>query len=270
MPSYSGAWKRGAVQDTQAEPLGHPEYGAQHMHPGVDEAAGSRAPYAAPRKWAQTPPGLTDTGQSYDGVLTDQVAPGTLDGDPLTHDDGEPMPYGAGRSYAGNRAAANRARSVDRSAGGSRIRRPLESDDGTRSGSESHGGTTLDVGTVRALRGDNSLAENNPDGDGAGGPQRSGTRVQRWYTRRIQQRGQFRHDLRPARGRLAGQAVNSPGLAISNRNTSPYGTLDSSRVRTQSAPMLRRTPRPWTEDVTSDGGPDPTSAAGQGLRGWGL
>lgn len=271
MPTYTGAWKRGQEQDTQAEPLGHPEYAAQHMQPdSSDTVNGSRAPYAAPRRWPQTPPGITDGGQSYDGVLPSQAPPGLLDGDPQTHDAGEPMPYGAGRSYAGNRAAANAARSVDRNAAQSRLTRPLEADDGVRSGTESHGGTALDIGQVRALRGDNSLPLNNPDGDGAGGPMRQGTRVQRWYTRRIRQRGQWRHDYRPARGRLAGQAVNSPALATSNRNTSPFGTLDSARYRTQSAPSLRRTPRPWTEDVTSDGGPDPVSAAGQGLTGWGL
>ena len=86
MPTYTGAWKRGATQDTQAEPLGHPEYSAQHMGPGgADDAIGARAPYAAPRKWAQTPPGITDTGTSYDGVLPADAPPGRLDRSPETH-----------------------------------------------------------------------------------------------------------------------------------------------------------------------------------------
>ena len=268
--SYSGAWKRGAVQDTQAEPLGHPEYAAQHMRPGRDERIGSRPPYAAPRRAAQVPSGLTDSGRAYDAVLPDEAPPGRLDGSPPEdHDAGLTGPAGAGRSYRGSRATGNTQRSRDRDAGPSRLLRPLGTEDGRPVGAESHGGTALDQGVTRAMRGDNSLAPNNPEGDGAGGPQRSGMRVQRFYHRRIRQQRQWRPDLRAIRGLLAGQAVNSPPLATTNRYTSPFGTLASGRTRTQSAPSQRRTPRPWAEDVTDDGS-TALSASGQGLTGWGL
>lgn len=269
--TYTGNLKRTQGRTEDALPLGHPEYAEQHMAPGRDERIGARPPYAAPRTSLATPPGLTDSGTAYDAVLPAEAPPGLTSDEPDGHDIGEPTPAGAGRSYEGSRDAGNRARSQDRNAGRSRLLRPLEHDDGHRQGERQELGRPGDAGRTRALRGRNSLPENNPDGDGAGGPVRQGYRVRRWYDRRIRQRGQLRHELRIVRDKLADSAMQSPPLAIANRYTSPFAQIQSGRKRTQQGPMIRRTPRPWDEEAVAAAAAETDySAAGQGLHGWGL
>lgn len=270
--AYSGLWKRTqTLQEPDAEPLGHPEYGRYHLRPGRDERIGARPPYAAPRSRVQTPPGITDDGRAYDSVLPADAPPGLVDQEPITHD-AELGPAGAGRSYRGNRDAGNAARSRDRNAGRARLLRRQELDEGTRETERLEVLPSQDAGRVRAFRGDNSLPDNNPDGDGAGGPVRNGLRVRRWYHRRIPQSGShWSHELRTIRVRLAESAGQRPPLEVGNRYSSPYAQIVNAKRRTQQGPMVRRSPRPWDETAATDGSEEADySASGQGLTGWGL
>lgn len=262
--SYTGLWKATATRTEPAEPLGHPEYAAQHMRPGRDDVIGSRPPYGVPPHALLTPPGLTDDGQAYDAVLPAQSPPGSIDQEPTEdHDTGDGG--GSQRSQDAAQATGNRLRSVDRNSGRSRLRRRLEMDGGERSTVRLQVQPSGDEGKVRALRGDNSLAENNPDG------YRIGYRVQRWYTRPIPMHYR-RHELRVVRTQLAATARQSPPMANGNRYVSPFATVVSARKRTQQGPVQRRTPRPWDELSVVDGSEVEAdmSASGQGLRGWGL
>lgn len=259
---YTGLWRRTAGHTDPAVPLGHPEYGTLHMKPGRDDRIGARPPYAASKR-VQTPPGLTDSGQSYDAVLPAQAPPGLVDQEPDTDHD----PFESGGSQTSEQAArdtGNRLRSVDRNSGRSRLLRPLETDEGTRETDRLQVDPSGDRGELRALRGKNSLAENNPDGF------RVGQRVQRWYTRRIPMHYR-RHELRVVRTKLAEGARQSPAMEQGNRYTSPFANIVSGKKRTGMSPIQRRTPRPWDEAAVTDGGEEiDYSAAGQGLRGWGL
>jgi len=249
---FSGAWKATAAAraaDGGAAPLGHPEYSA--LHATVDyDPPGSRPPYAAERM-QQVPSTITDDMQGYDLVRTNQ-APGLLvDHTPVDHSTGMPTPDGGGRSYSGARSSANRARSADLGSALQRLRRPLELDEGA------HTGDRLEIQPVNGgsrtspYLGKMGTPESNPEGDGAGGPVRNGFRIQRWYERQIPMHYR-RHDLRAQRTQLAAAATSSPSTT-GNRYSSPYGWLQSGRTRTNSAPLQRRVPRPWDEDVTTDG-----------------
>jgi hypothetical protein len=251
--AVTGTWKAGAVRaDTSAEPLGHPEYSAYHARTDFTPA-GSRPPYAAPTSRAQTPPALTDDMTAYDTVMPDS-APGTpLDFTPTEdHDIGDPMPFGAGRSYRGNRVAANRARSRDKGAARWRLLRPLQLDEGERDTDRLEVLPSNPGSRVGVVRGDNSYPENNPEGDGAGGPVRNGFRVQRWYNRRIPMHYRT-HDVRAVRDHLAATGKDTPALALGNRYSSPFSSMASGRSRTAKSPVSRRVPRPWDDDVLSDG-----------------
>ena len=261
--SYTGLWKRTAARTEPAEPLGHPEYAQQHMRPGRDDRIGARPPYAVPPN-VVTPPGITDDGTAYDSVLEYQAPPGLIDQEPA--DDHDPGGGGGSQtSYEAARATGNRLRSVDNMSGPSRLTRRLETDGGQRDTRRFQVDPSGDEGTVRALRGDNSLAVNNPDG------YRVGYRVQRWYERRIPMHYR-RYELRVVRNKLADTARQSPPLAQGNRYASPFATVVSGRKRTQQGPVQRRTPRPWDELAVADGTEtdQDSSAAAQGLRGWGL
>jgi hypothetical protein len=250
--AVTGTWKSGAVRKDEAEPLGHPEYAAYHTRTDFTPA-GSRPPYAAPTSRAQTPPAITDDMSAYDPVMPDS-APGTpLDYTPTEdHDLGMPAPAGAGRSYAGNRRTANRARSVDRGASRWRLLRPLELDEGDRETDRLEVLPTNPGSRVALVRGDNSYPENNPEGDGAGGPVRNGYRVQRWYHRKIPMHYRT-HDVRPVRDQLAALGKDTPPLELGNRYSSPFSAMASGRKRTYTSPETRRSPRPWDDDVLTDG-----------------
>lgn len=260
---YTGLWKATTGRTDPAVPLGHPEYGALHNKPGRDDRIGSRPPYATGKR-VVIPPAITDAGTSYDAVLPAQAPPGLLDQEPTTdHDTWEGG--GSQTSYQAARDVGNRVRSVDRNSGRSRLLRPLEFDGGTRETDRLQVDPSGDAGRLRALRGKNSLAENNPEGF------RIGQRVQRWYMRKIPMHYRT-HELRVVRNKLADSARQSPAMPAGNRYTSPFDNIASGKKRTGMSPIQRRTPRAWDEAAVADGtetGID-YSAAGQGLRGWGL
>jgi hypothetical protein len=107
--------------------------------------------------------------------------------------------------------------------------------------------TTGDL-TVAALRGTNSLPENNPDG------YRNG-----WVIWRRMNRQMFRdertHTERPYRPITAARSVQSPDMtaANSNRYTSPFSWQAAAYKLTEQFPMLRRTPPAWDQSNISDG-----------------
>jgi hypothetical protein len=260
--SYTGLWKATAGRTEDAEPLGHPEYAEQHMRPGRDDVIGSRPPYPAPH--ALVPPTvIMDDGMSYDSVLEFQAPAGTIDQEP-TEDHSPGDGGGSQTSYEAARATGNRLRSVDRNAGRSRLTRRLEVDGGQRETKRLQVDPSGDIGTVRAMRGKNSLPENNPDG------YRVGQRVQRWYQRPIPMHYRH-HELRVVRTKLADSSRQNFPPAGNNRYSSPFANIVSGRKRTQQGPVQRRTPRPWDELAVADTSAEMADdASAQGLRGWGL
>ncbi|WP_301177236.1 hypothetical protein [Actinomadura geliboluensis] len=104
---------------------------------------------------------------------------------------------------------------------------------------------------LRALRGRNSLAVNNPgveDGPDTGNYVRQGWELSRWTDRPMRRRG-LSHTKRELHVNVAETGVDSPGLP--GPYTSPFSSWGSLRVGT-ARPGVRREPRPWDEDVVDD------------------
>jgi hypothetical protein len=257
--SYTGAWRRdratrsdGSGLTVAAGPLGHPELAELHMNP-VPDTEGSRPPWAAV-DGEEVPAYLTDLGRSYD--LDGARAPGLVLTTEPTDDHDAGVSLAGGQSYAAARAQGHAARSVDR---GAAVRetyraRRIRASDEVRTTAAIEVEPISGGSRVFALRGDNSLPENNPDGF------RNGLRVQRWTERRIPGTSRREHNAYPARTRTARGPNVSPAAAPgeANRYASPYGLNQLSRTRVMASPMARRTPRAWDEDVVTDGAPDPS------------
>lgn len=104
---------------------------------------------------------------------------------------------------------------------------------------------------LRALRGRNSLAVNNPggeDGPDTGNYVRQGWDLGRWTNRTMRRRG-LTHTKRELHVNVAETGVDSPGMP--GPYTSPFSSFGSLRVGT-ARPGVRREPRPWDEDVATD------------------
>lgn len=105
---------------------------------------------------------------------------------------------------------------------------------------------------LRALRGRNSLAINNPgleDGpSGSGNYVRQGWEISRWTDRPMRRRG-ITHTKRELHVNVAETGVDSPGMP--GPYTSPFNSFGSLRVG-PAKPGVRREPRPWDEDVATD------------------
>lgn len=244
--AYTGRWRSTRTYVDRAAALGHPEYGTLHMHTDWTEP-GSRPPYAAPRVDAG-PDTIRDQGTAYD-LVTSRRAPGRpLDHSPESHQ-GDAAPGGyLGSLPSESRRRGNNARSIDQGASLRQIwkaPRFRQSDDRRET-------VVLEVlptsngSHLGALRGRNSLPENNPDGF------RIGRRVQRWMNRKIPTVWR-RPDLRPLRVHLAATAVSSGPPEDGSRYTSPFNSTISARRRTVSASTERRSPRPWDQDYVNDG-----------------
>lgn len=255
--AFTGAWRRtqtrtdGSTLTVEAAALGHPELAELHMHPEPDDE-GSRPPWAAV---PQPPPPsyLLDSERSYD--LDRARTPGVvLDHEPEGHDVGTTT--GGGQSRQAAIAAGNAARSVDRGSD----RRETFRERRLRGHDESRTTQLLEVEPTSAgsrtfaLRGDNSLPENNPDGFRVGG------RVQRWTERRIPGTSRREHNPYPYRPRTAAAPNISPppGPEDANRYASPFFLNQLSRRRNMASPMARRTPRAWDDDVVTDGAAEET------------
>jgi hypothetical protein len=125
----------------------------------------------------------------------------------------------------------------------------------------------------RALRGKNSLAENNPGSpevNHSGNYNRRGYEVYRWTDRRMARRT-LTHTQRPVYLNVASTAhvTTSP----QGSNYSPYGSPFPSVARLTSGterPMMRREPRLWDESARTDGSEDAYSADTSQFNSWGL
>jgi len=254
--TFTGAWRRtqtrtdGSTLTVEAAALGHPELAELHME-GAPDVEGSRPPWAAVQG-EPVPSFVLDPEVSYD--LDRARQPGiVLDREPEGHEGG--VSITGGQSYYDAIAQGNRARSVDR--GGPT--RESYRERRMRAVDEERTTQLLEVepisagSRVFALRGDNSLPENNPDGFRVGG------RVQRWTERRIP--GTYRREHNPypftQRTAAAPNVSPPPGPDEANRYASPFYLNQLSRRRNMAAPMARRMPRAWDEDVVTDGAPEP-------------
>ncbi|WP_433478148.1 hypothetical protein ACQPZP_14605 [Spirillospora sp. CA-142024] len=105
--------------------------------------------------------------------------------------------------------------------------------------------------SLRALRGRNSLAVNNPgteEGPDTGNYVRQGWEISRWTERPMRRRG-LSHTKRELHVNTAEVGVEAPGLP--GPYTSPFASFGSLRVGT-ARPGVRREPRPWDEDDRTD------------------
>lgn len=111
---------------------------------------------------------------------------------------------------------------------------------------------------LRSLRGRNSLAVNNPgteDGPDTGNYVRQGWDLSRYSDRSMKRRG-ITHTKRELHVNVAETGVDSPGMP--GPYTSPFSSFGSLKVGT-AKPGVRREPRPWDEDVSTDFTTDTTS-----------
>lgn len=252
--AYTGTWRRkqlganGTPLTVHQAPLGHPELATLHMQ-GTPDTTGSRPPWAAV-PGVTVPVSVLDPGSPYDLTAGSRRNGLVFDTEPTdNHQDGTST--GGGQSLAAARAQGNAARSIDRGAPqretfrAKRIRAVDEVRETRRLEVEPISGGSR----IGALRGDNGLPENNPEGF------RNGMRVQRFMNRRIPGTARRDHNPWPARVRVAAAPHVSPAPATYNRYTSPFSQNQRARARFAQMPLARRTPRPWDDNVTTDGTP---------------
>lgn len=111
---------------------------------------------------------------------------------------------------------------------------------------------------LRALRGFNSLAVNNPGSaevNFSGNYVRQGWELSRWTNRRMPRR-RITHEKRVLHLNLAAVAKDTPGQA--GPYSSPFDNYGRFQVGTR-APAQRREPRAWDEDAVTDYSQDDTS-----------
>lgn len=253
--AYSGAWKGnqrdGGVYTDRPAKLGAPELSAEHMGP-VSDVGGSRPPWAVVHE-GEVPTWLTDGEASYASPVGAHGL--VLDVEPT--DDHQGGTVGTGSQTAAQaRAQGHAARTQDRGAIGRQLYRAprYRAQDETRT-TEMYVLEPSSSGSRKAVfRGDNSLPENNPDGF------RVGQRVRRWQDRKIPGGGLRRHNAHPLHLHVAAAPNVSPEPAPGqgNRYASPFGLNISSRTRVLQMPVARRVPRPWDDNVITDGSDDPT------------
>lgn len=116
--------------------------------------------------------------------------------------------------------------------------------------------------TVSALRGTNSLRENNPDG------YRLGWSHKRYIHRELPHE-RYRHDERPIHPVVAGSAVQSPAMSAdeANRYVSPFSWNARARGALLLSPFARRTPVSASETVITDGTEDVSEVPGDWVVG---
>lgn len=139
--------------------------------------------------------------------------------------------------------------------------------------SQSDGDSGVTGQALRALRGRNSLAENNPGNpevNFSGNYTRQGYEISRLTDRRMPRRA-LRHTKRDLHLNLASVAKETKPQSGSNYSpySSPFNGAVGRVVSGISRPMQRREPRPWDEDATTDGSEEYYSDTSQ-MNSWGL
>jgi hypothetical protein len=115
--------------------------------------------------------------------------------------------------------------------------------------------------TLSALRGTNSLPENNPDG------YRDGWLVKRYYHRELPHEWQ-KHTERALHPAGAAKAVDSPSLGrAGNRYTTPFAWRSFYGTRNQQRPIMRRNPPEAWDDQTNDGSTEESDVLGDWVVG---
>lgn len=139
--------------------------------------------------------------------------------------------------------------------------------------STGNGGTGISGQALRALRGFNALGENNPgnaETNFSGNYTRTGYEISRLTDRKMRRRT-LRHTRRAIHLNLASLAQETKPQ--SGSNYSPYSSPFNGAVGRVSSgisrPMMRREPRPWDEDVTTDGTEQYYADTSQ-MNAWGL
>lgn len=135
------------------------------------------------------------------------------------------------------------------------------------------GGSGFSGQALRALQGFNSLAENNPGNpevNFSGDYIRQGYEMSRLSDRRMPRRA-LRHTKRDLHLNLASTARETKPQTGDNYSpySSPFNGAVGRVVSGISQPMQRREPRPWDEDVTTDGSDEYYSDTSQ-MNAWGL
>jgi hypothetical protein len=125
----------------------------------------------------------------------------------------------------------------------------------------------------RALRGFNSLAQNNPGSpevNYSGNYIRQGKELYRWTDRSMPRR-KLTHDKRPIYLNVAATAhvTTSPQGANYSPYGSPFRSVAALNVGTQ-RPMTRREPRAWDENARTDGTEDMYAQDTSQYSSWGL
>jgi hypothetical protein len=139
--------------------------------------------------------------------------------------------------------------------------------------STSDGDSGISGQALRALRGRNSLAENNPGNpevNFSGDYLRQGWEISR-ITDRVMRRRTLRHTKRAIHLNLASIAMETKPQTGANYSpySSPFNGAVGRMMSGISQPMQRREPRPWDEDVTTDGSEQYSEDTSQ-MNAWGL
>jgi hypothetical protein len=139
--------------------------------------------------------------------------------------------------------------------------------------SQSDGDSGVSGQALRALRGFNSLAENNPGNpevNFSGDYTRQGYEISR-VTPRTMRRRTLRHTKRQLFLNLAQTALETKPQTGANYSpySSPYNGAIGRVASGISKPMQRREPRPWDQDAVTDGSDEYYQDTSQ-MNAWGL
>jgi hypothetical protein len=202
-----------------------------------------------------------DTDASYRDALD---TPGlVLDTEPITHDAGDPETFhpspgygGAGANFAPFEVAHAIARG--REMVGQHEEPQMRGADEEPRTERWQNAPVQRGSTLSALRGTNSLPENNPDGFPTG-PGEYGYLVKRYYHRVVPWE-RFIHTERILHPMTAASAVDSPAMGIqeSNRYTSPFAWRSFYAGALLQNPLMRRQPPDAWTDQESDGTDQPS------------
>lgn len=250
--TYSGAWRSATTYSDRALPPG-PGVDPSHMRPDAPDPG---QVWAGHPRTDHAPQYLTQESDDAYSMALDTLGL-VLDGEPITHDAGDPQTYHpAPIPGAESRPPDVAAHALDR---GAQLRQSYEEPQmrGSQEEPRTERWQNAPVqrgSTVASLRGANSLPDNNPEGFPTGTGD-NGHLIKRFY-HRIFPHERFVHNERPLRPNTAARATDSPAMTReqSNRYTSPFAWRSFYGTRARQVPMLRRNPPDsQTVDATSDG-----------------
>lgn len=252
-PTYTGAWRSTSTYSDVRRSLA-PGVDPSHLRPDLPDPGQVAAGY--PR--VDLPPTyLTDDLDTDMAVGMD--TPGlVLDTEPITHDASDPDAIQPSPGYGGFGAEftpTSVAHAIDRGRAmvGQHEEPQMRASDEEPRTERWEDRPAQHGSTLAALRGENSLPENNPEGFPTGTSE-YGHLVKRFYHRRMPWE-QFTHTERMLRFGGAGKAVVSPamGPAESNRYTSPFAWKSFYAGALLQGPLMRRQPPDAWADQESDG-----------------